>query len=598
MVTSDKWSAIPSVLSVPPLRYDRDSKPAANLEEPKTRTNVVRRRALAVATNPLFVFAVLALVVLVVLFAIQDRPSRVQFRPSSVDWANWTQYYPPTSVKALPTGTPRDLPKIQFDFPAYRPDSVSRQRQQAVKDVFVRAWDSYKENAWYYDELLPVSGGWRNTLGGWGVTMIDALDTLYIMGLQDEFNFAAQTIAQLDWANTTYRDINVFETTIRHLGGLLSAYDLSGETALLQKAEELGNMLYLAFDTPNRLPPFLLDFVDARNGTQVAGDLDPGAGPGSLSLEFTRLAQLTGQDKFFDAIDRVTAFLARSQNQSDIPGLWPMLIDFHNEDVTVAHAFTLGANSDSLYEYLPKMHILLGGLDPTYETLYRAAMDAAIQHLLFKPMLPTDGDMLFAGDASADTGTVTSVPTGQHLACFAGGMFALGGKVFADPSHLVAGDRLARSCAWAYAQFPTGVMPEKFGMIACANLTGPCWWDAALWGREGNPGLPRGFADAQDPRYLLRPEAIESVFLLYRMTGAEDLREVAWTMFQAVVNATETGFANSAIANVTVVGETEKLDTMDVGSALFSCRCVWSMSSLSITLSFFLTFFLTFFFLI
>ncbi|KAH8905752.1 glycoside hydrolase family 47 protein [Coniochaeta sp. PMI_546] len=487
----------------------------------------------------------------------------LQFRPSSVDWANWTQYYPPTSVKALPTGTPRDLPKIQFDFPLYRPDPVTRARQQAVKDAFVRGWNSYKANAWEYDELLPVSGGWRNTLGGWGVTMIDALDTLYIMGLQDEFNLAAETIAQLDWANTTYRDINVFETTIRHLGGLLSAYDLSGETALLQKAEELGNMLYLAFDTPNHLPPFLLDFTDARNGAQVAGDLDPGAGPGSLSLEFTRLAQVTGQDKFYDAVDRVTAFLARAQNQSDIPGLWPMLIDFRNEDVTVDHTFTLGANSDSLYEYFPKMHILLGGLDPTYETLYRASMNAAIEHLLFKPMLPTDGDMLFAGDASADTETVASVPTGQHLACFAGGMFALGGKLFDNTTHLSIGDRLARSCAWAYSEFSTGVMPEKFGMIPCANLTGPCWWDAALWNRNGDLSLPPGFTNAQDPRYLLRPEAIESLFLLYRMTGAEDLRDIAWTMFQSIVNATETGFANSAIANVTVKGETEKLDTMD-----------------------------------
>jgi mannosyl-oligosaccharide alpha-1,2-mannosidase len=317
----------------------------------------------------------------------------------------------------------------------------------------------------------------------------------------------------------------------------------------------------------------LLDFKDAQNGAQVAGTLDPAAGPGSLSLEFTRLAQLTGQDKFYDAIDRVTTFLARSQNQSDIPGLWPMLINFQDEDVTVDHTFTLGANSDSIYEYLPKTYILLGGLDPTYETLYLSSMNMAIQHLLFKPMLPTDGDMLFAGDASGDTGTITSVPTGQHLACFAGGMFGLGGKVFANTTHLSIGDRLARSCAWAYSEFPTGVMPEIFGMIPCANNTGPCWWDAALWNREGDLSLPDGFTNAQDPRYLLRPEAIESVFLLYRMTGAEDLRDIAWTMFQSIVNATETEYANSAIANVTVHGETSKLDLMDVGSSISSFFC-------------------------
>lgn len=72
--------------------------------------------------------------------------------------------------------------------------------------------------------------------------------------LYDDFYQAAQFAAQLDWANTTETSANLFETTIRHLGGLLSAYDLSGEPALLDKAKELGDMLYMAFDTPNRLP--------------------------------------------------------------------------------------------------------------------------------------------------------------------------------------------------------------------------------------------------------------------------------------------------------------------------------------------------------
>lgn len=72
--------------------------------------------------------------------------------------------------------------------------------------------------------------------------------------LYDDFYRAAQVAAELDWANTTETSANLFETTIRHLGGLLSAYDLSGEEALLKKATELGDMLYMAFDTPNGLP--------------------------------------------------------------------------------------------------------------------------------------------------------------------------------------------------------------------------------------------------------------------------------------------------------------------------------------------------------
>jgi mannosyl-oligosaccharide alpha-1,2-mannosidase len=394
--------------------------------------------------------------------------------------------------------------------------------------------------------------------------MVDALDTLWIMGLHNEFYATAAAVVRLDWANTTYTSVKVFETTIRYLGGLISAYDLSGRPALLQKATELGDMLYMAFDTPNRIPPFMLDFADARDGTQVAGDSESAAAPTSLTLEFTRLAQLTGDARYFDAADRVVQFLVRTQNETLLPGLWPSMIDFQSGDAGIDGHFSLGADCDSLYEYLPKMYALLGGLDGVYETLYRRAMDVAVQNLLFRPMLPDGEDVLFAGEASVYAGDLDQLPQGQHLACFAGGMFGLGGKLFGIDDHVSIGNRLARGCAWAYRAFPTGVMPEKFAMIACDSLNGLCPWDESRWESEGDEILPKGFSGAEDPRYLLRPEAIESVFLLYRMTGDEDLQDIAWQMFESVVKATETEYANSEIEDVTATGETEKWDSMEV----------------------------------
>lgn len=74
---------------------------------------------------------------------------------------------------------------------------------------------------------------------------MDSLDSLWIFGLYDDFYEAAEAAARLDWDDTDQTSANMFETTIRYLGGLLSAYDLSGELALLQKAEELGDMLYM-----------------------------------------------------------------------------------------------------------------------------------------------------------------------------------------------------------------------------------------------------------------------------------------------------------------------------------------------------------------
>ena len=456
---------------------------------------------------------------------------------------------------------------MQFDFQGYVHDETTKRRQDAVKSAFVRSWNSYKKHAWMQDELAPVTGGGKSTFGGWAATLVDSLDTLWIMGLEDDFKIAATASAQLDWARTTEKSINVFETTIRHLGGLLSAYDLSGEGALLEKARELGDMLFVAFDTPNRLPGFWLNFQNANKGLQEAGTSDPSASPCSLSLEFTRLSQLTGDDKYYDAVSRVTDFLEKSQNDSKIPGMWPKLINFRSEKIS-DNSFTLGALSDSLYEYLPKMAILMGGQEARYEKMHRAAMEVVEKHLIFRPMLPEeerDNDILFMGDATAWSDNIKTIPDSQHLSCFSGGMFGLGGKVFDIPDHVGVGERLARGCAWAYGSFPTGLMPEIFSMVSCESWKdGPCQWDDKVWEEKGDDKFKKGFSNVRDRRYILRPEAIESVFLLYRMTGKEDLRETAWRMFEAIMKATRTPLGNSAIGDVTVTEETKKLDSMEV----------------------------------
>jgi len=89
---------------------------------------------------------------------------------------------------------------------------------------------------------------------------------------------------------------------------------------------------------------------------------------GSLSLEFTRLAQITGNDKYYDAIQRVVNELEKWQSQTNLPGMWPAKVDStkYNESVAIGspffgatELFTLGALADSTYEYLPKVSRLL-----------------------------------------------------------------------------------------------------------------------------------------------------------------------------------------------------------------------------------------------
>jgi mannosyl-oligosaccharide alpha-1,2-mannosidase len=116
---------------------------------------------------------------------------------------------------------------------------------------------------------------------------------------------------------------------------------------------------------------------------------------GSLTLEFTRLSQLTGDAKYFDAVQRVTNLLSKHQDRTKVPGLFPILVSPAREDFSVDKTFTMGGMSDSLYEYFPKQHLLLAGLDPQYRTLYSNAIREAKQHLFFRPLNPSNLDILW-----------------------------------------------------------------------------------------------------------------------------------------------------------------------------------------------------------
>jgi mannosyl-oligosaccharide alpha-1,2-mannosidase len=239
------------------------------------------------------------------------------------------------------------------------------------------------------------------------------------------------------------------------------------------------------------------------------------------------------------------------------------------KDVVSGTQFTIGGNADSLYEYLPKAHALLGSADSSsskYELMSRAFMDVATDNLFFAPMIPGDEEILISGNVDIHTDGPSLDPESEHLSCFIGGLFALGGRLFNNDEHVSTGAKLARGCAYAYKSFPTGIMPERYNMVLCPgpDRRKPCVWDEERYAREAaarpqyRPDLPKGFTTAKDPRYILRPEAIESVFVLWRVTGDPAWRETAWDMFQAVANATETAYANAAILDVNVVGSKQE----------------------------------------
>lgn len=175
-------------------------------------------------------------------------------------WSKMPEHFPipSASIIQLPTGIPKSLPKIQYVFTdESASDKMNREQKLGkIEKTFEISWAGYKERAWMQDELSPVSGKHRNPFCGWAATLVDSLDTLWIMGMKEEFEKAVNAVKDIDFTTSARDDIPLFETVIRYLGGLLAAYDLSGGTygVLLEKAVELAEILMGAFDTPNRMP--------------------------------------------------------------------------------------------------------------------------------------------------------------------------------------------------------------------------------------------------------------------------------------------------------------------------------------------------------
>ncbi|KAH8903258.1 seven-hairpin glycosidase [Coniochaeta sp. PMI_546] len=259
--------------------------------------------------------------------------------PTTVHWQKQSEFFPvPTeSLIKLPTGEPKHIPTIQA---AFAPESAAakekRERRLAkVKAEAERAWGGYKKYAWTHDEVQPVSKKPRDPFCGWAATLVDALDTLWIMDMRDEFDDAVKAVADIDFTTTPYRnDIPVFETIIRYLGGLLAAYDVSGGhkgpyKILLDKALELAEILMGVFDTPNRMPVLYYNWrPEYASQPHRASPSSSVAELGSMSMEFTRLAQLTGEDRFYDAVARITdAFEEWQRRGTALDGIFPQNVD-------------------------------------------------------------------------------------------------------------------------------------------------------------------------------------------------------------------------------------------------------------------------------
>lgn len=508
---------------------------------------------------------------------VDDTFTEADWRPPR--FRGWT---PPLAELFAP---PPPVPPVQHPFAA--PDRPSgsahdpardrelERRQSLVKNAFVRSWQGYKKYAWGSDEVRPVTEQDNNNFNGWGATIIDALDTLLVMGLQDEYKYAREHVHDVSFHYLSgqrsaygYADgrVPVFETSIRYLGGLLSAYDMTGDDLMLDRAEELAQLLLPAFETLTGLP---VGRMDLNDDTEYTSEYPRGfdssvvlAEVSSMLLEYTRLWQVTGNRTYFDRVQRVTDYLDRNMTRLSVMGtLLPTTI--YPETPMLAGKYTFGGQADSYYEYLIKEHQLLGGRLPQYARMYSEAVDAGVEHLWKEVGVVPRAPSLAASAEALGSGYFT--PKVEHLACFAGGMLALGARLLPKRPHdLNMARRLTETCYWAYNATATGLGPEnldfyrvddqdRFHVLTLADGTR----------RRGKPaGAPLVGVRMLRGEYRGRPETIESVFYMWRTTGDLVWQERGWQMFASWMTHALLPAGVASISNVNQV-PAPKMDSME-----------------------------------
>lgn len=385
-----------------------------------------------------------------------------------------------------------------------KPAFESKKGLEAVKEAFRHAWKGYKNFAWGHDELKPVSksyGEWFNL----GLTLIDALDTMWIMGLKEEFEEAKAWVdKELSFSKNI--DVNLFESTIRILGGLLSTYHLTNEALFLDKAKDIGSRLMPAFNTPSKIP-----YSDVNIGKGTAHPPrwtsdSTVAEVTSIQLEFRELSRLTQDPRYRDAADEVMRLVHKLEGKHD--GLVPMFINTNTGRFTHLGVYTLGARADSYYEYLLKQWLQGGKKETELLEDYLTSIEGVKKNLLKKS---SPSGLTFVGELSHGHFS----PKMDHLVCFLPGTLALGAHNGLPQEHMELAKQLMETCYQMYVQMETGLSPE----IVHFNM------QAGEGGRDVDVKLA-------DRHNLLRPETVESLFYLYRLTQDKKYQDWGWEIFQ------------------------------------------------------------------
>lgn len=425
---------------------------------------------------------------------------------------------------------------VQLPPPIPKPDigagDDATGRRVTVKQMMKFAWDGYRKYAWGSNELKPISKTGHSASifgsGDIGSSIVDAIDTLWIMELKEEYDQARDWIDKsLHFKNIAKGDISVFETNIRFIGGLLSTYALTKDEMYLKRAEEIGTLLLPAFDTPTGIPMALINVQtgQTKNYGWASGGCSILAEFGSLELEFDYLSNATGNPIFREKVRKVRETLSALEKPN---GLYPIYLN-PKTGRWGQREYSIGAMADSFYEYLLKQWLITGKEDELTKREYDSAIEAMERKMLFKS--EQSGMKYFA---NIKEGRVEHKM--EHLGCFSAGMMALQSVNEVNSTralhYMKLAEDIAATCHASYVKAATGIGPEAFRFTSDAEAV-------AISSRE--------------KYYILRPEVVESWFYLWRLTKQQKYQDWAWDVVQSLETHCKAEAGYSGIRDVYVV---------------------------------------------
>jgi hypothetical protein len=385
--------------------------------------------------------------------------------------------------------------------------SLKSEMQKQVIDACRHAWNGYKEFAWGYDDLQPLTRNGKNWYKhSMLMTPVDSYDSFIILGMKKEAAEAKKLIlTQPDF--DIDNEVQVFEITIRILGGLISAYELDGNKKFLDLAIDLAERMMPAFNTPTGMP---WRYIHLQSGA-VRDSINNPAEIGTLMMEFGKLSTITGNRKYYETAKK--AIMEVFKRRSGI-GLVGLQINVLNGEWKNPGS-QIGAYIDSYYEYLYKSWKVFGDLD------FKNAWDlhhAAINRYLISKQ--KQGWFL----------TNVNMNTGLELKPHYGALDAFYAGLLAYAGDISTAIEVQKANAWMWNEF--NIEPEVFNFKTGELMHGA---------------------------YILRPENIESCFYLYRATKDAQYLWMGKKMFDDINKHCrhETGYAS--LKNVSTF---EKMNSM------------------------------------